>query len=304
MDRLLSMEVFARVVESGSLSAAGRDLTLSPAAVGNHIRSLEGWLGARLLHRTTRRMALTEAGEIFLQRVRRILDETEEAKLAAMELQGTPRGILRITAPITFGMQKLGPVIADYLVANPQMQIDLTLSDRTVDLLQEGYDMAIRIGNLVDSTLIARRLADMPLILCASPAYIARHGEPKTPEDLAHHQCLVYTLRLPIGRWTFVSQSGERKAVDVAGRMRASNGELLRVAATKGLGLTLAPWYVVDDDIRADRLVPLLKDYHTEGPALFAVHPSRRQVSLKVRSFIDYLALHIPLLLQKKAQVS
>lgn len=301
MDRLVSMGVFARVVESGSLSAVGRDLTLSPAAVGNHIRSLEDWLGARLLHRTTRRLALTEAGEIFLERVHRILDETEEAKRAAIELQGTPRGVLRITVPITFGMHKLGPVIADYLVANPQMQIDLTLSDRTVDLLEEGYDVAIRIGNLVDSSLIARRLADMPLILCASPDYIERHGEPTVPEDLTRHQCLVYTLRLPKGRWTFISQSGERKAVDVSGRMRASNGEFLRVAATKGLGLTLAPWYVVDDDIRAGRLIRVLTDYHTEGPGLFAVHPSRQRVTLKVRSFIDYLAQHIPPLLQKKA---
>ncbi len=300
MDRLVSMGVFARVVESGSLSAVGRDLTLSPAAVGNHIRSLEDWLGARLLHRTTRRLALTEAGEIFLERVHRILDETEEAKRAAIELQGTPRGVLRITVPITFGMHKLGPVIADYLVANPQMQIDLTLSDRTVDLLEEGYDVAIRIGNLVDSSLIARRLADMPLILCASPDYIERHGEPNVPEDLARHQCLVYTLRLPKGRWTFISQSGERKAVDVSGRMRASNGEFLRVAATKGLGLTLAPWYVVDDDLRAGRLIRVLTDYHTEGPALFAVHPSRQRVTLKVRSFIDYLAQHIPPLLQTK----
>ncbi|WP_315833508.1 LysR family transcriptional regulator [Bradyrhizobium prioriisuperbiae] len=294
MDRLASIEVFVRVVERGSLSAVGRDLSLSPAAVGNHIRAMEEWLGARLLHRTTRRIALTEAGELFLERARRILNETEEAKLISVELQGTPRGVLRITAPITFGMLKFAPVVADYLAENTQMQIDLTLSDQTVDLLQEGYDVAVRIGNLADSSLIVRRIADVPLILCASPAYLKQYGHPQRPDDLIRHQCLVYTLRLPKGRWTFVSRSGERESVDVSGRLRASNGELLRVAANRSLGLVLAPRYQVEEDLGAGRLVPVLEEFQVDRPGLFAVHPSRQKVTLKVRSFIDYLASHLP----------
>ena len=284
------MEVLTRVLDRGSFTAAGRDLGLTPAAVGNHIRALEQWLGARLLHRTTRRLALTEAGEAFLQSARRILEETEEAKATASALQATPRGVLRLSAPVSYGAKVLAALIADYLVEQPEMKIDVTLSDRRIDLLDEGFDLAIRIGELEDSSLIARRLARAPFVLCASPAYLKRSRKPRHPSDLASHVCLEYTLRLPKGRWTFTAPDGETITADVSGRLKATSGELLRAAAVRGLGLTLAPRFIVDADLETGALVPVLSAYRPPESGVYAVHPAGRRVPLKVRSFIDFLA--------------
>jgi DNA-binding transcriptional LysR family regulator len=291
MDPLRSMAVFACVIDNGSLSGAGRALGLSPAAIGNHVRALEEWLGARLLNRTTRRIALTEVGEIFLERVRRILEETEQAKETAAALHAAPRGVLRVSAPASFGVRVLAPMIADYLIAHPQMTLHVSLNDRFVDLLEEGFDVAIRIGDIPASNLVARRLGSAPFVLCAAPDYLERHGEPRELEDLSGHDCLEYTLRLPRGRWRFTAPDGKAVSVDVSGRLQATNGELLRVAALKGLGLTLAPSFIVESDLGAGTLIPVLTTFRPPAPAIHAVHASGRNATAKLRSFVEHLAV-------------
>jgi DNA-binding transcriptional LysR family regulator len=283
------MNVFLRVIDRGSLSAAGRELGLSPAAVSNHIRSLEDWLGTRLLNRTTRKLTLTEAGESFRERCEVVLSEISEAEAAAASLQSTTRGLLRLNAPTTFAIRHLGPVIAAYLERYPQMQIDLVLSDRMVDLVEEGFDMAIRIGELADSRLIARQIAPSRFVLCAAPSYLERSGEPKHPADLPKHHCLEYSLRAPAGRWLFTGPDGRGLSIPISGRLKATNGDLLRNAAIHGLGITLAPTFIVGEDLRCGRLVPLLRDYKVKAVAIFAVHLPGRYPPPKVRSFIDFL---------------
>ncbi|QRK06261.1 LysR family transcriptional regulator [Archangium violaceum] len=290
MDRFQSMAVFTRVVASGSLSKAGRELGMSPAGVSHHLRALEDWLGARLLNRTTRRLSLTEVGTGFHARCVRILEEVEEARSAVDALQATPRGLLRVNAPITFGMRHLSPAIADYLAAHPEMAIDIALSDRRVDLLEEGIDVAIRIGVLADSSLVARRLAPSRSVLCAAPAYVERFGSPSSPADLVHHQCLEYTYRSTPGEWRFVGPEGKEESVSIRGRLTATNGELLRIAALRGLGLTLAPTFIVGEDLAAGRLVCLMPGYEPAEVAIHAVYPQGRHLSAKVRSFVDFLA--------------
>jgi len=290
MDRFRSIEVFVRVAELENLSAAGRELGLSPAGVGNHVRALEEWLGARLLHRTTRRISVTEAGQRFFESAHRIVDELADARSATSALQTTPRGILRLTAPMTFGMKVLAPVVADYLVDNPETRIDLVLSDRRVDLIEDGFDMAIRVGDLEDSGLIARSLATTRLVLCASPAYLKRRGRPHHPRDLGSHDCLEYTLRAPHARWIFTSPRGKRITQAISSRLKANNGDVLRAAALRGLGLTLTPQFVVNNDLERGTLVTVMGGFRLPEVGIFALYPSSERVPLKVRSFLDYLA--------------
>ncbi|WP_437623892.1 LysR family transcriptional regulator [Sorangium sp. So ce1151] len=289
MDRLTSMAVFTKVVATGSFSKAGRELGLSPAGVSNHIRALEDWLGARLIHRTTRRLSLTEAGEALHERCARILEEVEGAQAAAGALQEAPRGRLKISAPITFGMRHLAPVIADYLLAYPGVAVDVALNDRKVDLLEEGFDLAVRIGELPDSSLAARRLATSRSVLCASPAYVERHGAPGEPAELERHQCLEYAYRATPGQWRFSGPDGEEVSVRIRGRLTSTNGELLRVAALRGLGISVAPTFIVGEDLAAGRLVPLMPRYAPAELGVHAVYPQGRHVPAKVRSFIDFV---------------
>lgn len=290
MDRFRSIEVFVRAAELGNLSAAGRELGLSPAGVGNHIRALEEWLAARLLHRTTRRVSLTEAGQRFFESAQHIAAELADAKSATSALQSSPRGTLRLAAPVTFGMKVLAPIVADYLAAYPEMRIDIALSDRRIDLVEDGFDMAIRVGDLEDSGLIARSLATTRLVLCASPDYLKRRGRPRHPRDLGSHDCMEYTLRLPRARWTFTSPQGKKITQAISGRLKASNGEVLRAAAVRGLGLALAPEFVVNSDLERGTLVSVMNGFRLPGVGIFALYPSSERVPLKVRSFVDYLA--------------
>lgn len=289
MDRLEGMELFLRVIDRGSLSAAGRELGLSPAAVSNHIRALEDWVGARLLNRTTRALTLTEAGQAFRARCELILSEVGEAQTEASMLQGSPRGVLRVSAPVAFGARWLGAPLATYLNQYPAMELDVVLSDRKVDLIEEGFDVAIRIGNLDDSGLVARRLAPSRLSLCASPGYIEQEGEPTHPDDLVNHHCLEYSLRTSLGRWTFTGPNGNEVSVRISGRLRATNGEVLRAAAVAGLGVTLAPTFLVRDDLQSGRLARLLPEYEPKPTAIYALQPPGRRPPAKVRSFIDFL---------------
>ncbi|MBF0627386.1 MAG: LysR family transcriptional regulator [Magnetococcales bacterium] len=289
MDRLAFMETFVRVVESGSFAEAARKGGLSRAAVSKYIEALEEHLGARLINRTTRRLHLTVEGEVYYQRCSRILDEILEAEQTITHLHSEPRGLLRVSAPMSFGSLHLAPLVAEFLLAHPAVEVDLVLNDRFVDLVEEGFDVAVRIGTLGDSTLVARRLAAARLLLCAAPAYLDQRGEPMTPEDLNNHTCLLYSYTASPGVWRF-RRDGEEQSVRVTGVLRANNGEALRTAARAGLGLVMLPSFLVAEDLRSGRLKPVLNDY-TLLPTLgiHAVCPSNRHLAAKVRRFIDFL---------------
>src|SRR5215471_15353323 len=216
MDRMASMAAFTKVVGAGSFSAAAREMQVSQALVTKQIQELEGWLGARLLNRTTRRFSLTEVGTGFYERAARILEAVEEAKNAAGALQTVPRGRLRINAPVSFGLLHLAPVVTEFLQRFPDVSVELLVNDRVVDLLEGGFDVGVRIGRLRDSSLIARRIGPIRLVVCAAPDYLARHGEPKTPEDLADHNCLEYTYFETRGEWRLLNPDGKEIVVPVS----------------------------------------------------------------------------------------
>ncbi len=288
MDRITGLSVFAKVVEGSSFAAAARHFGLSPAMVSKHILALEERLGARLLNRTTRRVSPTEIGRVFYERATRILADIDDAEQEAGALQATPRGLLRLNGPLSFGTRHLAPAIADYLTACPAVEIDVTLSDRVADLVEEGFDLAIRIGRLADSSLIARRIAPCLLVACAAPAYVTKHGAPQRPADLAAHNCLGYSYAALRNEWRFSGPDGV-ESVRVSGRLNANNGDLLRLAALRGEGIVLQPSFLVGDDLAAGTLVPILPGYAPDEIVIQAVYPHSRQLSVKVRSFVDFL---------------
>ena len=289
MDRIDSLAVFTKVVASRSFSGAGRELKLSQAAVSKHVRALEDWLGARLLNRTTRKVSVTEIGALVFERGVRILDEIDEVRQNASALQTSPRGLLRLAAPMSFGASLLGPALAEYQVRYPDVALDVDLNDRYVDLVAEGYDVAIRIGPLADSSLVARRLAPIRFVLCAAPSYVERRGAPKEPDELLQHDCVVYSLRTVPGEWRFAGPAGE-VALRIAGRFKANNGLLLRAAILAGAGIGMAPSFQVGDDLAAGRLVSLLPTYVPVETEMHAIYPPSRHLSAKVRTLIDFLA--------------
>jgi len=283
------MAVFAKVVESANFAAAARHFSMSPAMVSKHVRTLEQGLGVRLLNRTTRHVSATEVGQNYYERCLRILGELEDAERAAGDLQATPRGLLRVTTSVSFGAHRLAPAIADYLVAYPDVSVDLKLRDPYVDLVQERIDVAIRLGHLADSSLIARKLCDAEMILCASPAYLAANGAPQKPRDLVKHNCLIYTYSAP-QTWTFTDPSGKADVVRLSGRVFADSGDALLALARKDAGVVLGPDYLVGDDLKAGRLVRLLPGYTTPDTPIYAVYPHSDHLSAKARTFIDFLA--------------
>ena len=289
MDRFVGMAVFAKVVDSASFAAAARHFDMSPAMVSKHIRTLEERLGVRLLNRTTRRVSATEVGQNYYERCLRILTELEDAERAAGDLQAAPRGMLRMTTSVSFGAKRLAPAIADYLVAYPDVSIDLNLHDHYVDLVEERIDLAIRLGQLSDSSLIAKKLYSVETLLCASPGYVEANGAPQTPHDLLQHNCLLYTYASP-RLWTFIDRNGKEELIRISGRLSANNGDALLALALKGAGLVLGPDYLLEDDIKAGRLVRLLPDYTTNEIPVYAVYPHSRFLSAKTRTFIDFLA--------------
>jgi len=288
MDRFVAMEAFARVVERGGFSAAAQELRMSRAMVSRHVQHLEQHLGARLLHRTTRRVSLTEAGQVYYERSTQLLAELAAVEGEVGELHTRPRGTLRVNGPVVFGALHLSAAVADYMVAFPEVTIELTLNDRTVDLVEEGYDMAIRIGRLEDSSLIARRLAPCRIVVVASPAYLARQGEPRTPGELTRHDCIRYMYGEGGEVWHFVGPDGPG-SVRVSGQLRTNNGDAMRVAAVKGRAIAALPSFIVSEELSSGALVPILRDYGVAEMAVHAVYPGGRNISAKLRSFIDFL---------------
>ena len=289
MDRFTSLGVFVKVVEDQSFAAAARDFGLSPAMVSKHVRALEEQLGVRLLNRTTRRLSLTEVGRGYYERARQILADLEDADRAASDLHAAPRGRLKVNAPFSFGIRHVGPAIAGYLAAYPDVTVEITLSDHYIDLLAEGVDITLRIGRLPDSSLIARRLAPIRLVACAAPAYLARRGAPATPRELAAHDCLLYTYAASGEEWRFVGPGGAEEVVRVSGRLLANNGDVMISAALAGLGIALAPTFMAGEHVQSGGLVTLLPGYAAPEAALYAVYPPGRHLSAKLRSFVDFL---------------
>ncbi|RMD61740.1 MAG: LysR family transcriptional regulator [Alphaproteobacteria bacterium] len=285
------MAIFARVVETHSFSAAARALGLSKSAVSKQIARLERDLGVRLLNRTTRRLSLTEAGTAFYEGCQRMVAEAEAATRTVTHLAAAPRGVLRVNAPMSFGIRHVGPALPAFMERYPELAVEMVLNDRMVNLVEEGFDVGIRIARLADSTLVARRLAPSRRILCASPAYLARRDAPRDIEDLRTHDCLLYSYLQTGNIWRFAGPDGVRR-VRVSGRLRTNNGDTLLAAACGGMGIALLPTFICGDDIRAGRLVrvlPLWSD--PDMPFIHAVYPAHRNLSPKVRVFVDFLAM-------------
>jgi len=288
MDKLTGMAVFARVVEANSFTEAARRLGMSKAAVSKQISRLEERLGARLLNRTTRRLSLTEVGAAFYERCARIMVEAEDAELAVTRLHAEPRGTLRVDAPVNFGLRYLAPLLPDFMARYPELAVDITFNDRFMDLVDEGYDMAVRIAHLADSSLIARKLAESPRMVCAAPRYWEAHGRPGVPADLARHNCFDYSYLTTRNEWRFRGPEGP-VAVRVSGTLHSNNGDVLRAAAVAGLGVVLMPVFMAHDDLVAGRLEPVLREFEEPPPGIHAVYPHNRHLSAKVRAFVDYL---------------
>jgi len=289
MDRLTSLTVFARVVESGGFSAAARRLGMSATMVSNHVQALEDRLGARLLNRTTRKVSLTEIGKTYYERCAHILADIEEADRAASALQSMPRGTLRVHTN-THLVRFIAPVISEFLRRYPEVTIDLGMGERMVDFVEDGFDLAIRSTLPPDSSLMVRQLSPWRQILCCSPAYLATHAPPRTVADLARHNCLRYAF-YPFGdEWRFVGPTGEPASVRVTGNLLTQSAETLRFVALAGQGLFLAPSFIAGEDLASGRLVPLLEDYRPVEFAMNAIYPHRHHLSAKVRGFIDLVA--------------
>lgn len=293
--RLEEMATFVQVVEARGFSAAARELGLSPSAVSKQVRVLEERLGVRLLQRTTRRLALTEPGRRFLERARAILAEVRELRADVAGLQREPRGTLRIAAPPDFGRLQLGRLLAAFAARHPDLGIELELSGRAVDVVEEGFDVAIRIAALRDSSLVARRLAPCRRVLCASPDYLRRRGEPRRPADLERHECIDYAYQAAPGGWRFRVTGrrggrGRSRTVFPSGRLRLNDGAAMREFVLAGLGIALLPTYIVGDDLREGTLRTVLDEVLDGDIEVMAVYPHRRQLAAKVRLFVDFLA--------------
>ena len=290
MDRLDSMEAFVRVAECKSFSEAARRLNLSKSVISRQVSGLETELGARLFHRTTRSLTLTEVGQAYFERCQRILADIEEANQSVTNLQAAPRGKLRVNAPMSFGVLHLAPALPEFLKRCPEVEIDIAMNDRFVSLVEEGFDVAVRIGRLDDSSLISRFLAPARRLVCGSPDYLQRRGTPRTPDDLAAHCCLSYSNLATPDEWNFCTNDGKRWPVEVHGRLRANNGDALRVAAINGIGLVMAPTFLIGRDLQAGSLVPVLTEFIPQNIGIHAVYPHSRHLSPKVRAFVDFLA--------------
>ncbi|TWO67021.1 LysR family transcriptional regulator [Caenimonas sedimenti] len=289
MDRFQEMRVFAAVVDSGSFVRAADELSMSKAAVSRYVSELEARLGARLLHRTTRKLSLTGEGELFLARSRDILASLEEAEAELTTRSGHASGLLKVNVPLSFGIRHLAPLWPRFMAQHPGVTVHASLGDRVVDLLEEGFDLAIRIARLPDSTLVSRRLASTRLVLCAAPAYIAGRGAPAHPSELPGHDVIGYTLLAGGDTWDFQGPDGAIQ-VTLAPRLRSNNGDTCVEAALRAAGIVLQPTFLIADHLRAGTLVELLPGYSSIELDIYAVYPTKKFVPHKVRALVEFLA--------------
>lgn len=296
-DRWVEMETFARIVDAGSLSAAARAMQRSLPAVCRSLALLEGRLDARLLTRTTRRIALTESGAEFYERCKRVLAEVEEAEQAVRARQVEPQGHLSVTAPQMFGRMHVAPLLTRLLTSHPRVSANLLLTDRSVNLIEEGIDLAVRIGQLADSSLIAKRLGTTPRVVCASPAYLQRRGIPAHPSDLEGHACVRFTGLTPGREWSFDDQGTERK-VRIESAFSANSVETTILAAEQGMGLVMVLGYQAAAQLAGGSLVRVLRDFEPEPLPVQAVYATGRLLPAKVRAFVELLAQEIPVTLE------
>ncbi|HEX7326984.1 MAG TPA: LysR family transcriptional regulator [Casimicrobiaceae bacterium] len=289
MDRFREMGVFSAVVDAGTFIGAARSLGLSKAAVSRYVSALESRLGARLLHRTTRRLSLTDEGHVFHARCKELLAGVEEAETEVSARSGEARGLVKVSAPVTFGNRHLAPLWAAFRAIHPQVLLDVTLADRLVDLVDEGYDIAIRIATLPSSSLVSRRLATTRMVLCASPGYLKEHGTPLHPSELARHSVIAYSYWSTGDEWRF---EGPQGPVSVRTRpcMHTNSGETCRAMALASQGVIREPSFLVGDDLAAGRLVELMPEFRSLELGIYAIYPTRKHVSQKVRALIDFLA--------------
>ncbi|MBB5752514.1 LysR family transcriptional regulator [Prosthecomicrobium pneumaticum] len=288
MDTLTRMRSFVEVVEAGGFSAAARKLGRSKALISKYVRELEDELGVRLLNRTTRTLSLTEVGQSYVREAIEILQRIDDLQASVSDAHAAPRGRLKVSAPRTFGDGELGEAIVEFLAAEPAITLDLHLEDRFVDLVEEGFDVAIRISALPDSSLIARRLASFRVVIVASPQMIAQYGEPNRPEALAEIPCIIDTNVSYRTNWPF-EEEGRRFSVPVKGRLEVDSPSVARRAALLGIGFAVVPRLVVRDDIAAGRLIEVLTPFEPAGVGIYAVYPHRRHLSGKVRAFVDHM---------------
>lgn len=285
---LVALRAFVAVVETGGFNRAADQLDASAAAVSRRISALERALGAKLLNRTTRQIDLTDAGRQFYSDVSHILESLEEAEEKIQTGRETIRGRLRIAAPLSFGIARIAPVLPAFMKRHPELTVHLQLEDRFTDLVAEGVDMAVRIGALKDSTLVATRLASIPRVFCASPEYLANHGEPQRPGDLSRHNCLNYSLLSTRDNWSF-SMGEQTRDIEITGTLTANNGDVLKEATLQGLGITMIPTFFVEQELQDGRLRAVLSDYCPAPFGLYAVRPSRHFTPARVRALIEYL---------------
>lgn len=288
MDKLDAMRAFAKVVAMGSFAEAGRQLGLTRSAVSKGVMELEQILGARLLDRTTRRVGATEAGLAYYERCIDILARIEETELEVSQLHAEPRGVLKVNAPMSFGALYLGDAVAAFMAAYPDLRVELTLSDRFIDPIEEGVDVTVRIAALQDSSLIARKFAPARIVLAAAPAYLAAHGTPERPEDLIQHRCLAFGHTTIMQRWELM-RDGERLSVPINSALCSNNGDVLRSAALAGEGITRLPTFLIGPDIKAGRLTIVLPANEPVELGIYALYAPNRYLAAKVRAFIDFL---------------
>jgi len=287
MPRFAELEAFITVVDRRSFTAAASDLGIAKSYVSRLVSQLEDRLGVRLLHRTTRSLSLTDTGAALYERARSVLSELDEAERSAADARGVPQGLLRVSLPVSFGVRHVAPALADFATLHPQLTLDLSFSDRFVDIVGDGFDLVVRIARLHDSAMIARKLTTTRTLTVASPEWVEHHGQPATPEDLRDRPCLLYAHQASNSSWTFTGV--ETVSVKVSGRFIADNGEAMVAAGLRGLGVLRAPDFFVVDHLRSGALVRLLPDWETEL-GVWAIYPHSRHLSAKVRAAVDHLA--------------
>jgi DNA-binding transcriptional LysR family regulator len=288
MDRLLAMKVFTTVVETGSFSRAADQLHLSATATSRHVADLEKHLGAQLLQRSTRRLHLTEIGANYYDRCRLIMADVEEADAQAATQESQPKGMLRISLPHSFGLRYIAPLLPEFCKRYPDLQLELSFSDRTIDLVEEGIDMAVRITRELKTSLVARKLATTSLVCCASPEYLAEHGTPEHPDDLRQHNCLTYIYSPTANLWAF-TEDGKNINVQVKGTLRANSGDMSRIATINGLGITVLPCFSISDELRSGSLVRILQDYPIPELTVYAVYLPAARRAVRVKVMVEYL---------------